>query len=258
MGEAACLGRQSRISTPGANRHISEHRALRMRLDRFGKVTSFIKAFKIVQDVKRSVSFEAAVARVFSPSAEFIRPSQQPSEISTLLSLLALRRPVVVVEIGTASGGNLLLLARAAAHDALIVSIDLPGGEFGGGYRPWRIPLYRTFAGPKQTIQLIRGNSHAQETVERLMNILGGRGIDFLFIDGDHTYDGVSRDFGLYRSLVRRGGLIALHDIVRHHGALGCDVHRFWQQTKRQFEHAEIVEDWECGFAGIGLIRLSD
>jgi len=37
---------------------------------------------------------------------------------------------------------------------------------------------------------------------------------DFLFIDGDHTYEGVEGDFEMYSPLVRRGGIIAFHDIV--------------------------------------------
>jgi predicted O-methyltransferase YrrM len=222
---------------------------------RIGRVASYIKGVRAACAVKDSRSVEDAVAIIFSPGAEFIRPSQQPSEILSMLTLIVDRRPAVVVEIGTASGGNLLLLAQAAARDALIVSIDLPGGEFGGGYGWWRIPLYQTFASPKQVIKLIRGDSHAQATIEQLLKILGGKEIDFLFIDGDHTYEGVSRDFLRYGPLVRPGGMIAVHDIVEHSGSSGCDVYRFWRQVKRQFEHTEIVEDWESGFAGIGLIR---
>jgi hypothetical protein len=30
--------------------------------------------------------------------------------------------------------------------------------------------------------------------------------VDFLFIDGDHTYEGVKKDFEMYSPLVRREG----------------------------------------------------
>jgi hypothetical protein len=33
-----------------------------------------------------------------------------------------------------------------------------------------------------------------------------------LFIDGDHRYEGVRRDFEMYSPLVGAGGLIAFHD----------------------------------------------
>jgi len=39
-----------------------------------------------------------------------------------------------------------------------------------------------------------------------------GGNIELLFIDGDHTYDGVKRDYNLYYPMVKVGGLIAFHD----------------------------------------------
>jgi predicted O-methyltransferase YrrM len=36
--------------------------------------------------------------------------------------------------------------------------------------------------------------------------------IDFLFIDGDHSYEAVKRDFNLYFDFIRPGGTIVLHD----------------------------------------------
>lgn len=36
--------------------------------------------------------------------------------------------------------------------------------------------------------------------------------IDFLFIDGDHSYDGVKKDFELYSKLLSDNGIIILHD----------------------------------------------
>ena len=36
--------------------------------------------------------------------------------------------------------------------------------------------------------------------------------IDFLFIDGDHSYEGVKKDFELYSSIVNDNGIIVIHD----------------------------------------------
>lgn len=36
--------------------------------------------------------------------------------------------------------------------------------------------------------------------------------IDFLFIDGDHTYEGVKKDFDLYSKLLSDNGIIVIHD----------------------------------------------
>lgn len=55
-------------------------------------------------------------------------------------------------------------------------------------------------------MHLIRADSHKQETFEKVEKILNGRKIGFLFIDGDHTYEGVKKDFEMYNKLAVEGG----------------------------------------------------
>ena len=43
--------------------------------------------------------------------------------------------------------------------------------------------------------------------------------INFLFIDGNHTYASALADFLLYHPLVKKGGIIAFHDTVYSKGA---------------------------------------
>ena len=83
---------------------------------------------------------------------------------------------------------------------------------------------------------------------------LAGDQIDLLFIDGDHTYDGVRQDFEMYGPLVREGGLIALHDIVPNPSPV-CTVDRFWLEIKDRYPTHEIVEDWKQGTMGIGVVK---
>ena len=59
---------------------------------------------------------------------------QKVSELSPLMSILKRRKLRTIVEIGTQKGGTLYAWCRVASPDAFIVSIDLPGGPFGGGY----------------------------------------------------------------------------------------------------------------------------
>jgi predicted O-methyltransferase YrrM len=84
--------------------------------------------------------------------------------------------------------------------------------------------------------------------------LLGPLALDVLFIDGDHTYEGVKRDFLMYKPLVRNGGLIALHDIVPHPSHPDVKVDIFWKELKQQFPTREIVADWKQGWGGIGVV----
>ena len=87
-------------------------------------------------------------------------------------------------------------------------------GAVRGGYPPWRRALYRSFPRRGQTLRLVQGDSHDPSTHARVIEALGGREVDLLFVDGDHTFAGVSLDFADYGPLVREGGTIAFHDIV--------------------------------------------
>ena len=187
-------------------------------------------------------------------SIQFIKSSQIRDEISELLKILDDVKPKVILEIGTANGGTLFLFSHLASRDATILSVDLPAGMFGGGYPIWKIPLYKSFALSDQKIHLIRADSHSQSTLERIKSILNGKKIDFLFIDGDHTYEGVKKDFEMYTPSVKNDGVIAFHDIVPGSKENVGGVPKFWQEIKDMYEAKEIVKDWNQGGYGIGLI----
>jgi predicted O-methyltransferase YrrM len=55
---------------------------------------------------------------------------------------------------------------------------------------------------------------------------------DLIFIDGDHSYEGVRRDFELYQDLLSPRGYIVFHDIDPEHvfrDGAGGQVYKFWQ-----------------------------
>jgi predicted O-methyltransferase YrrM len=180
--------------------------------------------------------------------------TQVRSEAVALGKILESRTPARSLEIGTNYGGTLLLLCTLSAPGAKIISVDLPSGQFGGGYPRRKIPLFRRFPKPGQQLHLVRADSHLQGTKERVLQILQGELLDYLFLDGDHTYEGVRRDFEMYASLVRSGGLIALHDIAEHKRDRECQVDKFWKEIKNQYPHQEIVENPKQGWAGLGIL----
>lgn len=181
------------------------------------------------------------------------RPIQIKEEIRGLLRVLRAIDPKVLIEIGTAEGGTLFLFCKVANPRATIISVDLPRGAFGGGYPKWKIPLYQSFVKRPQKLHLLRADSHDPATLDRVKQVLRGKRADFLFIDGDHTYEGVKKDFQLYSPLVKNGGIIAFHDIIPGEGAGGVPI--FWAEVKSNYACREITKSWNQGGFGIGVLR---
>lgn len=210
---------------------------------------------------KRLVSPRArfAVPFVYRGRGHFksIEPRQNQEEIGRLYDLVCALQPAAVLEIGTARGGTLYLWAKAATPGATIVSIDLPGGRFGGAYPAWRVPFYRGFAGPRQSIHLLREDSHRTAAVEQVKGVLQGKALEFLFIDGDHTYEGVRADFLNYGPLVKPGGMIAFHDILPRSDMPEIQVHRFWAEIKEACGGEDILgPEGSKRRVGIGVLRI--
>jgi cephalosporin hydroxylase len=183
---------------------------------------------------------------------------QKVSELSPLIRILKGRKLRTIVEIGTGKGGTLYAWCSIAEPDALILSIDLPGGPFGGGYSLKDMRRFRTYKRKNQTLYFFRKDSHKKGTRQELMRKLKGRKIDFLFIDGDHRYRGVKKDWTLYAPLVKRNGLVVFHDILFHPKMPRCRVDRLWNEIKTQYEHKEITDicdDRGWGqWGGIGVV----
>ena len=118
------------------------------------------------------------------------------------------------------------------------------------------MPFFTNFAQPQQKIYLIRANSHSPLSLQKAKSTLKGKSLDFLFIDGDHTYEGVKKDFEMYSPLVKKGGLVAFHDICIHPPALKSDVYSYWNEIKLTHDYEEIIADPHQGWAGIGLIYM--
>ena len=202
-----------------------------------------------------SHDMEKCINISFNHFKGLIRPFQFRYEISGLINYLEKKEPKYVIEIGTANGGTLFLFSKTASKDATIISIDLPKGKFGGGYPKWKILLYNSFKSHQQKLHLIRSDSHAQETLHQVKNILKGNKADFIFIDGDHTYEGVKKDFEMYSNLINEDGIIAFHDIVPGHEKDAGGVFKFWKEIKHSYRVKEIVKNWDQNGGGIGILE---
>lgn len=187
---------------------------------------------------------------------------QKKAELRPFISFLRKHRLETVVEIGTYRGGTLWLWCQIASPTAHVFSIDLPDGDFGGGYDGAQAEHFQSFPARGQQMTLIQADSHDPNTLSELATSLGEAPIDFLFIDGDHTYDGVRQDYEMYSPLVRPGGIVAFHDVLPHLQDQRCQVDAFWEELKSHTaEHFEFKEAptslTERQWGGIGAILVS-
>lgn len=97
----------------------------------------------------------------------------------------------------------------------------------------------------------IRGNSMNFEWILKQLPAQ----VDFVFIDGDHSYKGVKNDF--HNALALSPTHIMLHDINN----VACPgVVQFWNEIKGNYTHKEFIEGYDSvkhNYLGIGIIDLS-
>ena len=206
--------------------------------------------------IRREQSIEQRVD--YARAHSHLRSNQKRAEIIGLLKLLDEMRPRLVCEIGADRGGTLALFGSVAAEDAKILSLDIE-------YPESRAQVYRILAQPGQQLTCHEADSHAPGTLERVKEWLGGKQLDFLFIDGDHSLAGVKADYEMYGPLVRSGGIIAFHDIVEdfrtRYGTVtpsdAGQVPAYWKELRGSLaSYKELIENTEQDGYGIGVVHV--
>lgn len=198
---------------------------------------------------------EELVSFAFNFWFGLIRPMQIKEEVIEFLKIVQNNKCKNILEIGTAKGGTLFLFSKILPQNSIIISIDLPKGAFGGGYSIFRILLFQSFKQKNQKMFLLRGDSHQNVIYEKVKEILKGEKVDLLFIDGDHTYNGVKNDFKMYKNLVKKDGLIVFHDITSHIFDEKVEVFKVWNEIREKYETVEIQFKSEKGSYGFGIIK---
>jgi cephalosporin hydroxylase len=156
------------------------------------------------------------------------------------------------MEIGSRYGGTLYCWSQIATSDAFILSLDWHRKDQEEEMKR----LLSTRVLPTQDFHCVWGDSHSISVKEAVGSALQDRSVDLLFIDGDHSYDGVKEDFLTYSKYVRSGGCILFHDIVPNHHFPEYGVDKFWRELSNRFgKSLEFVDSVHPGRgAGIGLI----
>ena len=160
-----------------------------------------------------------------------------------------------IMEIGTYAGGLFSIMCKLSDDNGIKISVDLPVYE-----NQENTEYYKNFLRDHKkfsaNVHFLAADSHKQDTLEKVKQILNGEELDFLFIDGDHSYEGVKQDFHMYKDLVKDGGYIGFHDIndTEWHRNLNCYVARLWDEIKGDYETIEF--NTKSYAMGIGVIQV--
>lgn len=170
------------------------------------------------------------------------RAIQEATELAILLALANSINPVTVIEIGTFAGGTAWAFAQlpTVRH---IITVD---------YGPEPDAAAR-LADLRPQVSTVAYNSADPNCYHNVSALVGSQRADLLFIDGSHDLRSVESDYRTFGPLVRVGGLVALHDVERHNGQPGVEVHAFWDHLTNYAVTTKITaapDRW----AGIGLV----
>lgn len=146
------------------------------------------------------------------------------------------------LEIGAYDGGSSISLAHFSEN---LLTID--------GNSPLRFDV-----NPIKEITNYMGisaNSFHENTIE-IIKKFSTKGYDLIFIDGDHTYEGVKKDYKNCLPLLNKGGIMFFHDIVdsEYHRSANCYVSKFWDEIKNIHKTLEIKDPTNSDWGGIGII----
>lgn len=164
-----------------------------------------------------------------------MRESQHPTELAFLCEKAKGKKSFL--EIGSRYGETLWAIGKVLAPKSRIVAVDLPNGPW--GRQNSNIVLERVCNGLREmghNVSLILNDSRDH----RVINLVYDWGpYDFVFIDGDHRYNGVKADWENYGPMAAE--MVAFHDVAAKMIVSGTgdlmEVPRLWNEIKDSHPH---------------------
>lgn len=195
-----------------------------------------------------------AMSSFFHDPSAPVQPDQLAGEFGELLEIYCARRPRRVLEIGVREGGTLYQWIKHAGRGTTITAVEIGmAGDWGNRTMPDPIGWTEWAEARGAALVPIIGDSHEPEVISQ---IEGQAPFDFAFIDGDHSLFGVTCDFLVCSRLMREGGVIALHDILRNPGDERIEIWRYWPVIKALHRTRELLSGPGQQTRGIGVVYV--
>jgi len=175
---------------------------------------------------------------------------QNVLELETALQAVDLFHPNVILEIGTAHAGSLAAWCEVVQPELAI------------GLDPLTIPrtpkMQTSFDNLVNTynIKLIPHMDDDPRSETELIEILGDKKVDFMFIDAAHDYPNVKYDFENYKKYLSPHALVGFHDIFVNDTLTnaGSRVGIYWNEIKEKYNYDEF---YSHSSMGIGLLYIN-
>lgn len=152
----------------------------------------------------------------------------------------------VVVELGTNIGTTAIVLAAVAKAVITIdvfENIDLIKNEKQREMyqNHWNVNMH-TFQNISQKLFYYGNISAFLGLSDELAIKVMGKSVDLIFIDADHSYEGVKADYTAWFPKIKTDGFFAFHDV-----GPGCEVFDFYNNELLKDERIELMPDVAVG-----------
>ena len=239
--------------------HISE------KLERFAQKSPQEKWRSLAATLAEGIPFRRKIRRGLIGVSAFRRrwhyaQTTQKAEIiasglgdsaNLLYGLVRSMKPDVCVEIGAALGKSACYIGMALKENGSGVLYSIDPHE----------PTDWNDRGAVNSLEIFKNNITTLGVADRV-NIIRSysqdaarswnRPIDFIFIDGDHSYEGVKRDWELFVPHVKPFGVVVFHDTIwdlpdyRDQRRATMGVPRFVDELRKQ-GYQVLTIDRDCG-----------
>ena len=170
-------------------------------------------------------------------------PQQRFSELNPFLEFVIKETDCKnALEIGGANGGLTYILSRLFDK---VVTIDI---------------IHNVWYEENNIIRLTANSHNLSSQYLKKLNEFSP--YDLIFIDGDHSYEGVKQDFLLFKPLLKKSGVIALHDIKNGtvQNQNNCFVWKFIQEKEhfQDFDSYIIFNEYTYEWGGEHKPEMKD
>lgn len=217
------------------------------------------KVFKISQGRLYSKHNAQSLMNFFQADTRGHRSNKKRADLGygwIHYGLIRLIKPKRILCIGSRYGFIPAIMAQAC-KDNNFGHVDFVDAGYGEGHKNswtgvgfWKTQkgrnIFATY-GLKEWIKTFIMTTKAYEKTHKLQRY------QYIYVDGDHSYNGVKTDYNLFWPKLDKGGFIAFHDISitepQPEGIYG--VRKLWEQLKKA--HSSIA--FEYKISGLGIVQ---